>query len=315
MTGTMPRPLLIVTLLVVPALLAAAPSRAAAQEPAPRDTITLPAPDTLAIPADTAAPRLPARWATPFAVRSSGRPEPRRRQGEVVWYTPAARSRDSVRVARVDSVPADSAAADSAEAPPPPRRTPARTAARDSASRDSTARPARTTSRDSTARTTRTTSRADTTTRATRTPAARDTSSATRTPASGTGRPRTHTVAAGETFFGIARRYGVTTAQLRVLNPSVDWEHMEVGTVLRLPAGARTTGGSRPAASDTRAPSSGQNRPAATPARRRTHTVAAGETLYGIARRYGVTVDALREANDLEGDRLRTGQTLVIPSR
>ncbi len=122
-------------------------------------------------------------------------------------------------------------------------------------------------------------------------------------------------MAAGETFYGIARRYGVTTAQLRVLNPSVDWEDLAIGTVLRLPAGARNTGGSRPAAGGTRTPPSGQDRPAAAQPRRRTHTVAAGETLFGIARRYGVTVDALREANDLEGDRVRTGQTLVIPPR
>jgi LysM repeat protein len=42
--------------------------------------------------------------------------------------------------------------------------------------------------------------------------------------------------------------------------------------------------------------------------------VAAHETLYGIARRYGVTVDALRAANRLAGDALRVGQTLVIPA-
>jgi LysM repeat protein len=42
--------------------------------------------------------------------------------------------------------------------------------------------------------------------------------------------------------------------------------------------------------------------------------VAARETLYGIARRYGVTVDALKAANRLTGDALRTGQTLVIPA-
>jgi peptidoglycan endopeptidase LytF len=123
---------------------------------------------------------------------------------------------------------------------------------------------------------------------------------------------RTHTVAEGETFFGIARLYGVTTAQLRAVNPDVDWERLEVGTVLRLPARARV-----PAQPDRRAGEAGE-RPAppsrqAQPAGRRTHTVAQGETLYAIARRYGVTVEALRAANRLEGDRVRVGQTLVIP--
>jgi LysM repeat protein len=42
--------------------------------------------------------------------------------------------------------------------------------------------------------------------------------------------------------------------------------------------------------------------------------VAPRETLFGIARRYGVTVDALKAANRLTGDALRTGQTLVIPA-
>jgi LysM repeat protein len=43
--------------------------------------------------------------------------------------------------------------------------------------------------------------------------------------------------------------------------------------------------------------------------------VASGETLFGIARKYGVTVDAIRAANQLEGDRVRIGQTLVIPPK
>jgi LysM repeat protein len=42
--------------------------------------------------------------------------------------------------------------------------------------------------------------------------------------------------------------------------------------------------------------------------------VAVGETLYGIARRYGVSLDALRSANQLSGDRVRPGQRLVIPA-
>jgi peptidoglycan-N-acetylglucosamine deacetylase len=44
------------------------------------------------------------------------------------------------------------------------------------------------------------------------------------------------------------------------------------------------------------------------------HTVASGETLYGIALRYGVTVNAIVQANDLANpDRLNLGQQLIIP--
>lgn len=42
--------------------------------------------------------------------------------------------------------------------------------------------------------------------------------------------------------------------------------------------------------------------------------VQAGETLFGIARRHGVSVPALREANNLTSDAVRPGQRLTIPS-
>ena len=157
-------------------------------------------------------------------------------------------------------------------------------------------------------------------------PASRDTARRTNPAASTTGRTganptpgaraRSHTVASGETFYGIARRYGVTAAQLRALNPDVDMDALEVGDVLRLPAGARDsragTQPSRPAAGTTTQGRTGTSTP--TPPRgSRTHTVAAGETLFGIARRYGVTVAAIRQANEMETDQVRAGQRLVIP--
>jgi LysM repeat protein/heat shock protein HslJ len=45
-----------------------------------------------------------------------------------------------------------------------------------------------------------------------------------------------------------------------------------------------------------------------------THTVIAGETLFRIAARYGITVDALRAANGLTGDLIYAGQVLIIPT-
>ncbi len=46
----------------------------------------------------------------------------------------------------------------------------------------------------------------------------------------------------------------------------------------------------------------------------RVYTVQPGDTLYGLSRRFGVSVAALQAANDLEGTLLRVGQRLVIPA-
>lgn len=46
----------------------------------------------------------------------------------------------------------------------------------------------------------------------------------------------------------------------------------------------------------------------------RTHVVSAGENLMQIAQRYQVSVASLRRANDLNGDMIRIGQSLRIPS-
>jgi LysM repeat protein/soluble lytic murein transglycosylase-like protein len=85
-----------------------------------------------------------------------------------------------------------------------------------------------------------------------------------------------------------------------------------------------STGSGSTRASGERAPASSSSASAASTERRsggtssssagRTHTVADGETLWSIARRYEVTVDAVREANEIEAsETIRPGQTLRIP--
>ncbi|MEM6328525.1 MAG: LysM peptidoglycan-binding domain-containing protein [Bacteroidota bacterium] len=48
------------------------------------------------------------------------------------------------------------------------------------------------------------------------------------------------------------------------------------------------------------------------PALPQTHVVRRGDTLFAIARRYGVSVGTLRDLNRLRGDRIRVGQRLRL---
>jgi len=88
-----------------------------------------------------------------------------------------------------------------------------------------------------------------------------------------------------------------------------------------IPAPASATAQMAPAqtAQNASVPSESSNasRPADAPAiaRPRTHTVLAGETAVGIARKYGVKLNALETANpDMNPARIRVGQVLKIPS-
>lgn len=47
----------------------------------------------------------------------------------------------------------------------------------------------------------------------------------------------------------------------------------------------------------------------------RNHTVAKGDTLYGLSRKYGVSVSAIQKANGLSGTNIRQGATLKIPRK
>jgi len=114
-----------------------------------------------------------------------------------------------------------------------------------------------------------------------------------------------HRVRRGETISSLAVEYGVTARQIRTWNLLGPDEVIRAGQRLRVapPAARRRT-------STLRVASEG-----ATPASSaRTHTVRRGETLGGLAKRYGVSVQALREANGLSGrDGLRAGVTIRIP--
>ncbi len=45
------------------------------------------------------------------------------------------------------------------------------------------------------------------------------------------------------------------------------------------------------------------------------YTVKPGDTLYGISKSYGISIEALKKANSLERDSLKPKQVLMIPSQ
>ncbi len=79
----------------------------------------------------------------------------------------------------------------------------------------------------------------------------------------------------------------------------------------------RSSSSSRGSESASSSPREGRSSPSSASRperpRLRAHTVEGGETLWSLARRYEVTVDAIKEANELQGTTLRPGQELRIP--
>ncbi|MEQ1746101.1 MAG: LysM peptidoglycan-binding domain-containing protein [Saprospiraceae bacterium] len=105
----------------------------------------------------------------------------------------------------------------------------------------------------------------------------------------------TYTVAKGDTLFAIAARFGTTAAELRKLN-GLKTDNLKIGQVLQL--------------KKTPMPPPPKQVPA-TPTT--VYTVAKGDTLSAIAKRFGTTVEAIKALNNLKTMALSIGQALQIP--
>ena len=114
-------------------------------------------------------------------------------------------------------------------------------------------------------------------------------------------------IAKGDTFATLATKFGVKVKEIQDANPGVDPKRLQIGQTVHIPAPSTTaaTGLSGTTSSTSIASPNGEQ----------TYKVKSGDTLTTIARHFGVTVKALRSANNLTSDRITVGQTLKIPAK
>jgi len=104
----------------------------------------------------------------------------------------------------------------------------------------------------------------------------------------------TYRVRPGDTLYRIAQRLGVSVEVLRRMNPGVSPHRLSVGQVLRVPASSAALSSDGAVV----------------------HRVRPGETLFRIARLYGIPLERLLEYNGLSADvPIRPGDVLKIPPK
>lgn len=135
------------------------------------------------------------------------------------------------------------------------------------------------------------------------------------------GSTKYHRVQEGESMYDIGQKYGIRTQWLYRRNrmklntepapgEQLNLKGWNLKGVKVLKKGTK----SQPTKTNTETPTDDGYLDEIVPpsAQKITHVVQKGETLYGIARKYGVPIDKIKELNKLESNSLNVGQELII---
>ena len=110
----------------------------------------------------------------------------------------------------------------------------------------------------------------------------------------------TYVVKSGETIRSIAKKIDCKTKEIRNLNPDVDRKNPPVNTTLVVP----NKNYGKPIIKELVEPKTVV-----------IHIVEPKNTFYGIAKKYNVTIQSIKDANPIVANGLKTGQKLRIPSK
>ena len=130
----------------------------------------------------------------------------------------------------------------------------------------------------------------------------------------------THVVEKGQTYYGVARQYGMTLTELLTLNNRTLDNHLETGQRLKVKANADAMekapsktelAPTKPAKIEPVSSTKTESAPM-TPAGATYHTVSKGENLFRISKTYNVSVADLQEWNNLSTAYVREGQKIRV---
>jgi len=95
-----------------------------------------------------------------------------------------------------------------------------------------------------------------------------------------------YVVQSGDSLYSIANKYNTTVNELKTLN-NLTSNILNVGQLLKIPSATNTPD---------------------------TYTVQKGDSLYSISNKFGITIDELKQTNNLTSNTLSVGQVLKIPT-
>ena len=123
-------------------------------------------------------------------------------------------------------------------------------------------------------------------------------------PATGGG---SYTVQAGDSYWRIANKYGISIEELQRLNGTSSY-FLYPGQSLVVPGSASTTSGSAASTS-----SSTTSTRSAAPVAGGSYTVQAGDSYWRIANKYGISIQELQRLNGTSDYTLHPGQSIKVP--
>lgn len=117
-----------------------------------------------------------------------------------------------------------------------------------------------------------------------------------------------HTVVEGESIYVIAKKYGVTESDIYELNPKAKGALLQLKTVLLIPNKSK-----KATISDEKKKKSSTKNNEST----EIHTAVAGESLYVIAKKYGISLEKIKEINPtLNPEAIQIGDKInIIPAK